>query len=40
MDQIVQHKGDPTTVMGLPMRKLVPLLEDLAGENVQGALNT
>ena len=36
----IECEGDPTTVMGLPMRKLVPLLEDLAGENVQGALNT
>ena len=31
----IECEGDPTTVMGLPMRKLVPLLEDLAEHPVQ-----
>ena len=31
----IECEGDPTTVMGLPMRKLVPLLEDLAEHPLQ-----
>lgn len=26
----IEFEGDPTTVMGLPMRRLIPLLEELA----------
>ena len=26
----IEFEGDPTTVMGLPMQRLVPLLEELA----------
>ena len=29
----IEFEGDPTTVMGLPMRRLIPMLEELAVRN-------
>ncbi len=29
----IECEGDPTTVMGLPMRRLVPILEELGGRD-------